>query len=170
MAHVLNKPERNQAFWKFVFFYLLSTVLIVGAVYFDGRVVPKKENDIMRDQIVRYQTQARAQEKFVKSMDDAKQLIDSLTKPGANIEYLNLLVLAKIRELSELQYKDSSMYSRLNKNVLDVFLNYHAATKKNINMGDMPQQLANIKAQNEQCQRDLQSAQATLKLLQNTAP
>lgn len=164
MAHVLNRQERNQAFWKFLFFFLLSTAMIVGAVYFDVRI-PSKDNEILREQVFRYKNQQVAQEKFVKSMDDARQLIDSLNKPGANAAYLNLQVNAKIRELADLQYKDSSMYSRLNKNVHDVFLRYLDATNKSVSMGDLPDQLQDYKARYEQSQRDLEEARRDLDIL-----
>lgn len=167
MAHVLNKKDRNQAFLKFLFFFLLSTTMIVSAVYFDVRI-PVKDNDMLREQVSHYKTQAMAQEKFVKSMDDAKQLIDSLTKPGSNTVYLNQQVAAKIRELADLQYKDSSMYNRLNKNVLDVFLRYQDAAIKIVNMGDLPTQLADYKAKYEQSQRDLDDARRDLDVIRKS--
>jgi hypothetical protein len=167
MAHVLNQKERNQAFLKFLFFFLLATTMIVSAVYFDIRI-PFKENDMLREDVSNYKTQAMAQEKFVKSMDDAKQLIDSLNKPGVNQVYLNQQANAKIRELADLQYKDSSMYSRINKNVLDVFLRYLDATNKSVSMGDLPSQLADYKAKYEQSQRDLDNARRDLDVIRKS--
>src|SRR5260370_972645 len=139
MAHLVNSKERDSAFWKFLGFFLFSTLLVVSAVYFDTRI-PAKDNAIMRDQISAYKTQALAQEKFVRNMDEAKALIDSLTRPGSNTVYLNQQIAAKIRELAQLQYKDSSLYSRLNKNVLDVFLRYQEATNKAAGIGDRTRQ------------------------------
>lgn len=167
MAHVLNRQERNQAFLKFLFFFLLSTALIVAAIYFDIRI-PTKDNEILREQVSRYKTQEMAQEKFVRSMDEAKQLVDSLSKPGANGVYLNQQVAGKIRELAELQYKDSSMFSRLNKNVIDVFLRYQVAVNASVQMGDLPQQLADYKAKYEQAQRDLDDTRRDLDLIRKS--
>lgn len=169
MTHVLNRSERNYAFWKFLFFFLLSTALIVGAVYFDAINVPGKENTVLKDQVSRYKIQATAQEKFVKSMDDARQMIDSLSKPGANAVYLNQQIAAKIRELDDLQYKDSSMYSRLNKNISLVFLNYQIATNKSISLTDMPRQLEEYKAKYEQSQRDLETTQQSLDVIRKSS-
>jgi hypothetical protein len=167
MANIVNAKERETAFWKFLFFFLLSTLLVTGAVYFDTRV-PAKDNAIMRDQISAYKTQAQAQEKFVRSMDEAKALIDSLSRPGSNNVYLNQQIAAKIRELAQLQYKDSSMYSRLNKNVLDVFLRYQEAANKVVSVGDMPQQLEETKAKYEQAQRDLDNTRRDLDVLRRS--
>ena len=167
MAHIINHRERNTAFWKFLGFFLLSTIMIVGAVYFNTRI-PSKDNAIMREQISSYKIQAQAQEKFVKSMDEAKGLIDSLNRPGANLVYLNQVIAAKIRELAQLQYKDSSMYSRLNKSVLDVFLRYQESTNKVISMGDVPVQLEEYKSKYEQVQRDLDNARRDIDVLRRS--
>ena len=167
MAHIVNAKERDTAFWKFLFFFLLSTLLVTGAVYFDTRI-PAKDNAIMRDQISAYKTQAQAQEKFVRSMDEAKALIDSLSRPGSNNVYLNQQIAAKIRELAQLQYKDSTMYSRLNKNVLDVFLRYQEATNKAVGMGNLPQQLDDYRTKYEQAQRDLDNTRRDLDVLRRS--
>jgi hypothetical protein len=167
MAHILNVRERDTAFWKFLAFFILSTLLVVSAVYFDTRI-PAKDNAIMREQISSYKTQAISQEKFVRSMDDAKSLIDSLSRPGSNNVYLNQQIAARIRELAQLQYKDSSMYSRLNKNVLDVFLRYQEAANKVVSMGDIPRQLDDYKAKYEQAQRDLDNTRRDLDVLRRS--
>lgn len=167
MANIVNAKERDTAFWKFLFFFVLSTLLVTGAVYFDTRI-PAKDNAIMRDQISAYKTQAQAQEKFVRSMDEAKALIDSLSRPGSNNVYLNQQIAAKIRELAQLQYKDSTMYSRLNKNVLDVFLRYQEAANKVVSIGDLPQQLEDTKSKYEQAQRDLDNTRRDLDVLRRS--
>jgi len=53
-----------------------------------------KDNAIMRDQISSYKAQAMSQERFVRSMDEAKALIDSLSRPGSNNIYLNQQIAA----------------------------------------------------------------------------
>jgi len=146
MAQVLNARERNQAFWKFLAFFLLSTLMVVGAIYFDTRI-PAKDNEMLREEVARYRTQAQAQEKFVKNMDDAKALIDSLKKPDSNKEYLNQQIAVRINSLAELKYTDSSMSSRLNKNVIDIFLRYQEATNQLVKIGNMPAELNSYKTQ-----------------------
>lgn len=164
MPSVLNSRERNRAFFKFLFFFVISVWLIVGAVYFNMRV-PHKENLVLREQVMRYRAQSLAQEKFVTSMDQAKVLIDSLKQPGVNSMYINQQIAAKLRELTDLQYKDSSMYSRMNKNVLDLYLRYQDATNKTVSMGDLPKQLEDYKSRYEQTQRDLDQAKRDIDLL-----
>jgi hypothetical protein len=168
MSSVLNSKERNRAFLKFLFFFIISVWLIVGAVYFNMQV-PYKENNVLREQVTRYRNQSIAQEKFVSSMDQAKVLIDSLKQPGVNSMYLNQQIAGKLRELTDLQYKDSSMYSRMNKNVLDLYLRYQDATNKVVSMGDLPKQLDDYKTRFEQSQRDLDQARRDLDLLRRAS-
>ena len=168
MPHIINAKDRDIAFWKFMGFFLLSTLLVVSAIYFDTRI-PAKDNAIMRDQISSYKAQAMSQERFVRSMDEAKALIDSLSRPGSNNIYLNQQIAARIRELAQLQYKDSSMYSRLNRNVLDVFLRYQEAANKVVSMGDLPRQLEEYKAKYEQAQRDLDNTRRDLDVLRRSS-
>lgn len=168
MSSVLNSKERNRAFLKFLFFFIISVWLIVGAVYFNMKV-PHKENAVLREQVMRYRAQSLAQERFVTSMDQAKVLIDSLKQPGVNSMYLNQQIAGKLRELTDLQYKDSSMYSRMNKNVLDLYLRYQDATNKVVSMGDLPKQLEDYKTRFEQSQRDLDQARRDLDLLRRAS-
>jgi hypothetical protein len=123
----------------------------------------------LREQVTRYRNQSIAQEKFVSSMDQAKVLIDSLKQPGVNSMYLNQQIAAKLRELTDLQYKDSSMYSRMNKNVLDLYLRYQDATNKVVSMGDLPKQLEDYKGKYEQTQRDLDQARRDIDLLRRAS-
>jgi len=102
-------------------------------------------------------------------MDQAKVLIDSLKQPGVNSMYLNQQIAAKLRELTDLQYKDSSMYSRMNKNVLDLYLRYQDATNKVVSMGDLPKQLDDYKSKFEQTQRDLDQARRDIDLLRRAS-
>jgi hypothetical protein len=168
MPSVLNSKERNRAFLKFLFFFIIAVWLIVGAVYFNMKV-PHKENNVLREQVLRYRAQSIAQERFVSSMDQAKVLIDSLKQPGVNSMYLNQQIAGKLRELTDLQYKDSSMYSRMNKNVLDLYLRYQDATNKVVSMGNLPQQLEDYKTRFEQSQRDLDQARRDLDLLRRAS-
>lgn len=164
MQTVLNIRERNRAFIRFLFFFFITICLVTGAIYFDMRI-PVKENEILRQQVSRYRTQTMAQEKFVGSMDNAKVLIDSLRQPGVNSMYVNQQIAVRLRELADLQYKDSSIYSRMNKNVLDLYLRYQDATNKMVSMGDMPRQLEDYKTRYEQTQRDLEQSRRDIDLL-----
>jgi hypothetical protein len=61
------------------------------------------------------------------------------------------------------------MYSRLNKNVLDVFLRYQEATNKVVSIGDLPRQLEDYKSKYEQAQRDLDNTRRDLDVLRRSS-
>ena len=168
MQTVVNTRERDKAFLKFLFFFVITVCLVSGAIYFDMRM-PVKENEVLRQQVSRYRTQSLAAEKFANSMDQAKILIDSLRQPGVNSMYLNQQIAVRLRELTDLQYKDSSIYSRMNKNILDLFLRYQDATNKVVSMGDMPAKLEDYRSKYEQTQRDLDQARRDLDLLRRAS-
>lgn len=165
---VINARERSQAFWKFLLFFILAIGIILAAAYFDT-LVPSKENKMMREQLAKFKLREAAQDRFTNNMNDAKLLIDSLRKPGANQAYLNSQIQEKIRELTALQYKDSSMYSRLNASVIDVFQRYQEATNQVAKLGTLPEDYQKLKAENDQAQRDLQSCRQNLNNLLNPA-
>ena len=50
MLQILNSTERNQAFLKFLLFFLITVSLIVWAVYFNVNM-PRKENVILKSEV-----------------------------------------------------------------------------------------------------------------------
>ncbi|MCH5599214.1 type VI secretion system TssO [Niabella ginsengisoli] len=165
---VINAKERRQAFWKFLLFFLLSVGIILLAVYFDT-LVPSKENKMMREQLAKFKIRETAQERFTNSMNEAKSLIDSLRKPGANQAYINSQILEKIRELTALQYKDSSMYSRLNSSVIDVFQRYQESVGQVAKLGTMPEEFQKLKQDYDNSQKELITCRQNLNNLLNPA-
>lgn len=166
---VINAKERQQAFWKFLLLFLLAVGLVVAAFYFDT-LVPTKDNKMMREQLTTYKLQEAAQDKFVQTMDETKVLIDSLRKPGAQKVLLNSIIAEKIRILSNLQYKDSSMYSRLNKSAVDVFQRYLEASNTIADLGDAPLQVDALKAENARLTKDYNECNMQLRTLMHNAP
>ncbi|GAB3013000.1 hypothetical protein GCM10027051_15260 [Niabella terrae] len=164
---VINAKERRAAFWKFLLFFLLAVGIILTAFYFDT-LVPARENEMMRTQIAKLKIQQTAQEKFINTMDETKILIDSLRSPAANIAYLNSQISANIRQLSELQYKDSSVFARLNTSVVDLFQRYNEATNLVAKLGNKPQELEKLRTDNAQLQRDLLQCTQAVRSLQGS--
>lgn len=152
MQKPLNIKERNQAFIKFLVFFLLAVTMVCGAVYFNFDV-PRKENRLLKEKADQARAHMLAQEKFTNTLIKVKSLIDSLGKPGVNTMYLNQLVSAKLKELAELQFVDSSMQGNMNKTVLDVYLDYNKIKSDMVSMGDAPTKIAELTAKNEQLQR-----------------
>ena len=113
MQQVLNNQERNQAFLKFLLFFLITIVLVIAAVYFNVRL-PVVENKELQKQMTVYNQQDMSQEVFVKNMDEAVVYLDSLDKDPKNQEQIVMQLGAKIENLNKLQQKGNSPYARMN--------------------------------------------------------
>lgn len=118
MQQVLNSQERNQAFFKFLLFFLVTIILIIGAVYFNYRM-PTRENEMLQSEVDVQRTQDVNQQKFVSRMQEATALLDSLEKKGTNFEQIDLQLNSKMQELSVLQQKDNTIYGKMNKVIID---------------------------------------------------
>ena len=61
MLQPLNAREHNQAFLKFLFFLILTLIMVVSAVYINFEI-PNKELSILRERSDNARNQAIAQE------------------------------------------------------------------------------------------------------------
>lgn len=130
MLKVLNQKERNQAFIQFLFFFVVTTALIVGAIYFDFNL-PVKQNRKYRDEISAGRNATMNQQRFIANMKTARLLLDSLDKSGVNIKQLDIQLTHKLNELSNFSQDDSSAYGLLNNALSDAFLELQR-TKKDL--------------------------------------
>jgi hypothetical protein len=117
MQQVLNSQERTQAFLKFLLFFLITVVLIIIAIFFNYRL-PVRENKMLQEEVDVARTQEFYQQKFVRQMQAAVLLLDSLDKKNVNFEQINVQLGAKMNELNGLQQKDSSVYGQMNKEIV----------------------------------------------------
>lgn len=129
MEQVLNAKERNIAFWKFLGFFLITILLVVGAVYFNYGV-QAKETTNLRTLIKTSRQQTLAQENFLILMQDAANLIDSLAKPGVNREFISQMANRKLVDMTNQVKGDSSLYGKLNLTIVKIFSSYHDAQDK----------------------------------------
>ena len=57
MPHVINSYERNQAFIKFMAFFVVTVILIVCAVYVDFRGLPQARQNLLEKQFAKYRSE-----------------------------------------------------------------------------------------------------------------
>jgi hypothetical protein len=153
MQQVLNSQERNQAFLKFLLFFLLTIVLVILAIFFNYRL-PLRENKMLQSEVDVQRTQDVNQQKFVSLMQEAIVLLDSLDKKGTNTDQVNLLVNSKMQELAVVQQKDNTIYGKMDKMITDKLYDLQQA-KKNLqdatnNLG----KLSNAQSELDKCQQD----------------
>lgn len=104
-----NKKERTTSVLKFSLLFLVTIILIVVATFFDFNRLPFKENSILRSKVIIADKELIYQKEFSSKSHEIKALIDSLDRPGQNIQYFNALINSKIVELQEsIPEKDST--------------------------------------------------------------
>lgn len=158
MQQVLNSRERNEAFLKFLLFFLVTVILVVVAVFFDYRL-PDKEMDMLRNEVSVSRSGAAYQQQFITRVEDAYQYIDSAKKTGVNVNQINRMVDNKLSDLNTLQLKDSSTFARLNNLALQALNELHEARKNLAIEKDKVAKLTNDLSDIRQKQADANSIQ-----------
>lgn len=151
MEQVINAKLRNQAFWKFMIFFLATIAIVVTAVYFDMEV-PNKENAMLRIEVAHYQQDSNSQQQFIGDLEGIKNYIDSVGKPGVDNEYFLSLINDKLTKSNALQNQNSDEHARFNRVILDVFLSYKNAKKQNITLDNANQQIQELKYKLSECE------------------
>lgn len=127
MQQVLNSQQRNQAFLKFLLFFVLTTVLIISAIYFNFRV-PVKENNYLQGKLDKQLKADAEQVKFVAKMDEVVMLLDSLNKTD-QAEIISGKLSRLIGEMDDLKLNSGNiLYNKMNNAIVSKFLDL----KKNI--------------------------------------
>ena len=96
----LNKKERNKAFINFIWMFLFTIILIVGAIYFDFRV-PLKENKVLKADNSKLRKEYDFQMEFINGVRDVKSNLDSINMEGQNVFFLEQLVSRKLATMKE---------------------------------------------------------------------
>ena len=119
MQQVLNSKERNEAFIKFLIFFLVTTTLVIMAVFFNYKL-PMSENKVLQEEVSIQRQQEAVQTKFVTKMNEAVVLLDSLDKGTTNFDQVNSQLTGKLTELELLRQKDDpSPYGRMHNAIID---------------------------------------------------
>src|SRR5690606_16606429 len=101
-----NNAERKKAFSRFLVFYIITTIVIVAAVYF-GVQVPFQQNRKLQEQLAYAERERDFGRLFFNQLHEAKSLIDSVNKPGVQAELLDGQIDSKLQQLTVMVDKDS---------------------------------------------------------------
>ena len=157
-----NAKERNIAFIKYILLFIVTTGLIVLAVFFGTRL-PFKENAYLRDKIKTMESQIGEERRFIGKMMNIKALIDSMNNPNVNVDYLQSLISSELDEVQNIiPPADTTfrkkMYSSLIQTFLELKNSKHSLIKlKDIKMtmDECSKLVDKYKSDMEQTQRDL---------------
>src|SRR5258708_12009399 len=133
MQQVLNSKERNEAFLKFLVFFVVTLILVILAIYFNFRL-PVRENRMLQDEIETQRQQDMNQMKFVAKMQEAVVLLDSLGKGGPNADQINLQLNGKLAEMPGQQQKDNNLFGNREKAIVEKFSDLQLCNSKPLSL------------------------------------
>ena len=158
----INNKERNLAFFKHLLLFTLTTGLIVLAVFFGYRL-PLKENAYLRDKIKTIESQIDGERSFIKKLDKAKVLIDSMDMPHVNVDYLQQLVSTQLAEIqNSIPQDDSTFRKKMYSNLIQTFLELKNSKNALLKTQDVKVTMDECSKLVEKYQLDLAQAQRDL--------
>ena len=161
MQQVLNANDRNKTFFQFLVLFLVTVMLVVGAVYFNYQM-PGRINSMLQNEISMQQSEAQYQRKFVSRMQEARTYLDSMSKSGANANLLDMQLTERMTELLNLQQKDSSLYGQMNEAIIETFLELQQAKKSLVGAGGNGEKISMLETELNRVKGELSTAQGQL--------
>ncbi|MEP6747589.1 MAG: hypothetical protein ABJB86_07675 [Bacteroidota bacterium] len=118
MEQVLNRVDRNQAFIKFLIFFLVTIVLTVAAIFVNYKL-PSKENTRLREQAAVQRQSDAGELRFLAIMKEAVDLQDSIKDGGMQTGSIKTQLDNAMDNLYRISKSDNSIYGQLNKVIYD---------------------------------------------------
>jgi hypothetical protein len=159
MEHVINAKLRNQAFWKFLVFFVITTAIIVIAVYFDTDL-RSSENASLRTQIKIYEDQSFSEQQFLLKADSVKGLLDSLDNSVNNYDYYNTLIDQNLANMTSLAnvFDSNNIYANLNKQY--IIYSFMSLKDKHRQVKDASTRVKDLSSKLQNCEGQAGNVQA----------
>ncbi len=158
----LNSKQRINTFLLFTSLFVVTTGMIVVAVFFGFRV-PARENAMFRErneQILYKEGMARG---FAEQMEEIKSLLDSMDMPGINSDYMERLVSSELADLqSSLPVEDSTYRRKMYSNIIQTYLELKNAKSSLIQLSDVQGELDEYDDLIDRYKKDLDQAKRDL--------
>ena len=155
MPHVINSNERNQAFIKFMIFFLITTILVVSAVYVDFRGLPRERQRLLEREFANHRSEIQVQRQFVMVMERAKTLLDSLENSGKDRPKVEALLTGKLNDMQSIKLVDTSLNGKLNNAIFDSFIELQQLKRELGELRTLPSTVAELNAQLKDALRSL---------------
>ncbi len=166
MQQILNTQDRNQAFLKFLVFFVVTVALVVLAIYFDFRL-PVRENKVLLDEVNLQRQQDVDQSKFAGKMQECMVLLDSMDKAGVNAQQIELQLNGKLTDLNVLQLKDNTAYGIIDKAVIERLSELQQRKKEEAVLREKANRTDNAESQVNQLQEQIATLNQTLATIQH---
>jgi hypothetical protein len=141
-----NTAERKKAFSRFLILYIITTAIIIGAVYF-GIQVPFQQNKKLQEQLAGIEKERDFGRAFFTQLSDAKALLDSVNRPGVQSELVDGQIDSKLQQLTAMIEKDSVSEKRLYQEIIKTYFEIKDDKKRIRAAGDKDAQAAEFEAQ-----------------------
>jgi Type VI secretion system, TssO len=126
MSKPLNLKEHNQAFTRFLVFFLVTLAIAAGALYFNFQT-PQKELEILRERSDLLRNQNLAQENYKRTLNEVMQIMSKLDSVGGKSQMIDSELKPKIEALRNANIDDSSSAQRLNMTIFVLVNKYRDA-------------------------------------------
>jgi len=154
----LNTEERKKSFTSFLLFFLVTVILIIGAVYF-GMQIPFKQNERLKAQVAHYQQEQAFADNFSQQMNETTILLDSVNKNGTQATIVDGLISNNIKSLNASILTDSSANKELYQNMVQTLNQLQLAKTGLRNSSGNDQDAAKLQQELSQAKSELSTCQ-----------
>lgn len=115
---ILNKKERLSAFLLFLLMFIITTGVLVAAIFFNFRL-PLKENEVLKAENEKILTEFNFQQTFADKVEYISTLVDSLDKAPESFQFTEQTINVELVNLNEkIQAKVSKDNNKLYDNTI----------------------------------------------------
>ncbi|MGB0948934.1 MAG: type VI secretion system TssO [Marinirhabdus sp.] len=161
-----NQKARRSSFLKFLLLFVVTLLIVVTAFFFDFKIMPFKENKVLRAQAAKVEKEIQFQEGFSKDIVTLKGMVDSLDIPGQNRAFLNSMLSAQIVKLQEkIPIKDSTYRYDMYNNIIWSFAEIQKLKEQLDSYKEVEERITEYKNELDKCRQELNEEKRTVDAL-----
>ena len=167
-----NSKARRNSFLKFLLLFIITTGLIVGALYFDFNVLPNRENAVLRKQASDIEKENGFQKEFSRELFQLRGMIDSLdmSQDESNRLFLNnVLSNQTVKLKTSIPRRDSTYRYDMYSNIIWSYAEIQKLKNELHSYADIKEDLEKYKEANRDCEEELKEAQRNLDIYRNSS-
>ena len=115
-----NSPQRTSAFIRFTIFYVITTLIIIAAVFF-GLQVPFKENRQLEAQLQTVHREREFDRKLYEMIRSTQRMLDSVNIAKPNTEVVDGRINQNIVAMDAMLHNDSTSAKMIYSELVAIF-------------------------------------------------
>ena len=167
-----NTQERKKAFFTFLGLYVVTTLLLLAAVFF-GMRVPYQQNQRLQSQVDNYEKERAFAESFSFKSNEVKSMLDSINKAGVQAELLDGKISEKLSAMNNM-INDSTSVKKLYQDMVRGLADLQTAKKqlrdysgKDANLTQYMQQIESLKSDLNQARSEANTLRLQIMSMQH---